>query len=117
EGVQLGSLEAMIAPASFLGGFNPAVSIFDVPYIFPTDRERSRQLREGKLGQAVLESFRKRGFDPIALWSGGRKQFTSNKPLGDLNAFSGQRFRVMDSKILIQQFDALGASAIVLPFG
>jgi tripartite ATP-independent transporter DctP family solute receptor len=117
EGVQIGSLEAMIAPASFLGGFNPAVSIFDVPYIFPTDREKSRQLREGKLGQTVLESFRKRGFEPIALWSGGRKQFTSNKPLNDISAIAGQRFRVMDSKILIGQFNALGASAIVLPFG
>lgn len=117
EGIQLGTLEALIAPASFLGGFNPAVSIFDVPYIFPTDRAKSRQLREGPFGQAVLESFRKRGFEPVALWSGGRKQFTSNKPLPDLAAFSGQRFRVMDSKILIKQFDALGASAIVLPFG
>jgi C4-dicarboxylate-binding protein DctP len=117
EGVQLGSLEAMIAPASFLGGFNPAVSIFDVPYIFPTDRDKSRELREGKLGQTVLESFAKRGFEPVALWSGGRKQLTSNKPLNDISAIAGQRFRVMDSKILIGQFSALGASAIVLPFG
>jgi tripartite ATP-independent transporter DctP family solute receptor len=117
EGVQIGTLEAMIAPASFLGGFNPVVSIFDVPYIFPTDREKSRELRDGKLGQAVLESFRKRGFEPIALWSGGRKQLTSNKSLNDLAAIAGQRFRVMDSKILIEQFNALGASAIVLPFG
>lgn len=117
EGVQIGTLEMMIAPASFLGGFNPAVSIFDVPYIFPTDRAKSRTLREGKLGMAVLESFAKRGFEPVFLWSGGRKQLTSNKPLDDLSAIAGQRFRVMDSKILIQQFSALGASAIVLPFG
>ncbi|HEY5607201.1 MAG: C4-dicarboxylate ABC transporter substrate-binding protein [Acidobacteria bacterium RIFCSPLOWO2_02_FULL_65_29] len=117
EGVQLGTLEMMITPASFLGGFNPAVSIFDVPYVFPTDREQSRKLREGRLGQAVLESFRKRGFEPIALWSGGRKQLTSNKPLNNISAIAGQRFRVMDSKILIGQFSALGASAIVLPFG
>jgi C4-dicarboxylate-binding protein DctP len=117
EGVQIGTLEMMIAPASFLGGFNPAVSIFDVPYIFPTDRAKSRTLREGKLGQAVLASFGKRGFEPVFLWSGGRKQLTSNKPLDDLSAIAGQRFRVMDSKILIQQFSALGASAIVLPFG
>jgi tripartite ATP-independent transporter DctP family solute receptor len=117
EGVQFGTIEAVINPASFIGGFNPAVSIFDVPYIFPTDREKSRRLREGALGKTVLESFRKRGFEPVALWSGGRKQFTSNKSLADLTAFKGQRFRVMDSKILITQFSALGASAIVLPFG
>ena len=117
EAVQLGGLEAVINPASFLGGFNPAVSIFDVPYIFPTDRDVSRQLRDGPFGQAVLDTFRKRGFEPIALWDGGRKQLTSNKPLSSIGELSGQRFRVMDSKILIQQFSAVGASAIVIPFG
>jgi tripartite ATP-independent transporter DctP family solute receptor len=117
EAVQLGSLDAICTPASFLGGFDPAVSIFDIPYIFPSDREASRKLREGTFGDAVLETFRKRGFEPVALWSGGRKEFSSNKPLSTVSDFAGQRFRVMDSKILIRQFAALDASAIVLPFG
>jgi tripartite ATP-independent transporter DctP family solute receptor len=117
EAVQLGALEAVINPASFLGGFNAAVSIFDIPYIFPTSREDSRELREGPFGEGVLESFRERGFEPIALWSGGRKVFTSNKPLSSIDDFAGQRFRVMDSNILIRQFEALDASAIVLNFG
>jgi C4-dicarboxylate-binding protein DctP len=117
EAVQLGSLDAVINPGSFLGGFNPAVSIFDIPYIFPSDREAARKLREGAFGDAVLESFRKRGFEPVALWSGGRKVFSSNKPLAAPKDFAGQRFRVMDSQILMKQFSALGASAIVLPFG
>jgi C4-dicarboxylate-binding protein DctP len=53
----------------------------------------------------------------VTLWPNGRKNFTSNKPLDDIAAFSDQKFRVMDSKILIEQFDALNASAIALPFG
>lgn len=117
EAVQLGSLEAVINPASFLGGFNSSVAIFDIPYVFPTDREVSRKLREGPFGEAVLETFRKRGFEPVALWSGGRKVFSSNKPLASMKDFAGQRFRVMDSQILMKQFAALNASAIVLPFG
>lgn len=117
EAVQLGSLDAVINPASFLGGFNPSVAIFDIPYVFPADREVARKLREGPFGEAVLESFRKRGFEPVALWSGGRKVFSSNKPLAGVKDFAGQRFRVMDSKILMEQFAALDASAIVLPFG
>lgn len=117
EAVQLGSLDAVINPASFLGGFNPSVAVFDIPYVFPMDRDVSRKLREGPFGEAVLESFRKRGFEPVALWSGGRKVFSSNKPLANVKDFSGQRFRVMDSQILMKQFAALNASAIVLPFG
>src|SRR5690606_26107714 len=68
-------------------------------------------------GQAVLASFEPLGFKALAIWPNGRKSFTSNKPLTDLSAFEGQRFRVMDSKVLIEQFNAVGASAIALPFG
>jgi C4-dicarboxylate-binding protein DctP len=117
EAVQLGSLEAVINPASFLGGFDPAVAIFDIPYLFPTNPDLARKLRNGPFGEAVLDTFRKRGFEPIALWYGGWKVFSSNKPIANLQDFAGQRFRVMDSKILMQQFASLKASAIALPFG
>jgi C4-dicarboxylate-binding protein DctP len=116
EGAQLGTIEIVITPASFIGGFNPLVSVLDIPYILPSNRDVSRKLRDGTFGQAVLASFRTKGLEPVALWDGGRKQFTSNKPLSELADFSGQRFRVMDSKILIEQFNGLKASAIVLQF-
>jgi TRAP-type transport system periplasmic protein len=117
EAVQLGSLDAVINPAAFLGGFDPAVSIFDIPYLFPTDPDSARKLRNGPFGEAVLDTFRKRGFEPTALWYGGFKVFSSNKPIASVQDFAGQRFRVMDSKILMEQFAALKASAIALPFG
>jgi C4-dicarboxylate-binding protein DctP len=117
EAVQLGALDAMISPTSFLGGFDPAASIFDIPYLFPSDRKVSSELRNGPFGQAVLDSFSSHGFVPIALWDGGRKDFSSNKSLDSIKDFADQRFRVMDSHILISQFTALGASAVVLDFG
>lgn len=117
EGVQLGTLEATVSPAAFIGGFNPAISILDIPFLLPENADKAQQLREGAFGQALLESFSSKGVVGVALWPNGLKNFTSNKPLDDLSAFGGQKFRVMDSNILIEQFDALGASAIALPFG
>ncbi|MEJ8472548.1 TRAP transporter substrate-binding protein [Roseibium algae] len=117
EAVQLGVLEATVSPAAFIGGFNPAVSILDIPFLLPADAEKAQKLREGPFGAALLESFSSKGVVGVALWPNGLKNFTSNKPLDNLEDFAGQKFRVMDSKILIEQFDALGASAIALPFG
>lgn len=117
EGVQLGTIEATVAPAAFLGGFNPAVSILDIPYLLPDDDDKAQALREGPFGQALLASFADKGVVAVALWPNGRKNFTSNKPIDDIGDFADQKFRVMDSKILIEQFNALGASAIALPFG
>ena len=117
EGVQLGTLEATVSPAAFLGGFNPVVSVLDIPYLMPSDPAKAQALREGPFGRALLASFTQRGVVGVALWPNGFKDFTSNKPLPDLAAFADQKFRVMDSKILIEQFNALGASAIALAFG
>ena len=116
EGVQFGTIEATMMPAAFLGGFNPAVSILDIPYVFPTDRAKSQQLRESAFGKAILESFGSRNLVGVTLWPNGRKSLTSNKPLDKLDALRGQKFRVMDSKILIEQFAALGASAVAINF-
>ena len=117
EGVQLGTLQATVAPAAFLGGFNPQVSILDIPFLLPNDGDEAQALREGAFGQALLDTFSSKGVVGVALWPNGMKNFTSNKPLDNIGEFAGQKFRVMDSRILIEQFDALGASAIALPFG
>lgn len=117
EGVQLGTLEATVSPAAFIGGFNPAVSILDIPFLLPPNANNAQKLREGEFGAALLKSFESKGVVGVSLWPNGLKNFTSNKPLDNLASFEGQKFRVMDSKILIEQFDALGASAIALPFG
>jgi C4-dicarboxylate-binding protein DctP len=117
EGTQFGAMEGTVMPAAFLGGFNPVVSVFDVPFLLPDDRAKANELRTGAFGQAILDSFKTRGLVAIALWPNGRKSITSNKPLESIESFEGQKFRVMDSRILIDQFNAVGASALAIPFG
>lgn len=117
EGTQLGTSEGTVMPAAFLGGFNPAVSVLDIPYLFPSDRAAAQKLRAGPFGKALLDSFASRGFVAVALWPNGRKSLTSNKSLDSLEAMKGQKFRVMDSKILIEQFAAVNASAVAIQFG
>ncbi|MEP1206370.1 MAG: TRAP transporter substrate-binding protein [Rhizobiaceae bacterium] len=116
RGVQLGTIQATVSPAAFIGDFNPAVSILDIPFLLPADADEAQKLREGAFGAALLETFASKGVVGVSLWPNGLKNFTSNKPLDDLSSFKGQKFRIMDSKILTKQFEALGASAIALPF-
>ena len=117
EGVQFGAIECTVSPVAFVAGFNPVVSVFDIPFLMPDDAEKFNALRSGKFAQYVLDSFGKRGFTALMFWSNGRKSMTSNRPLASADAFSGQKFRVMDSKVLIDQFSGLGANAIVMQFG
>src|SRR5438128_5325142 len=71
EGTQLGTEEGTVMPAAFLGGFNPAISILDIPFLFPSDRGAAQRLRAGPFGKALLDSFSPRGFVAIALWPNG----------------------------------------------
>ncbi len=117
EGVQLGTIQGTVSQLPLSAG-----SIRRFPFwifrscclpmlIMP------RSCAKERLGKPLLASFAEKGVVGVALWPNGLKNFTSNKPLDNLDSFTGQKFRVMDSKILIEQFDALGASAIALPFG
>jgi len=117
EGVQFGTIESSMMPAAFIAGFNPVVSILDIPYIYPSDRAKSQQLRSSAFGRAILDSFASRQLVALTLWPNGRKSITSNKSLDKLDAMPGQKFRVMDSKILMEQFAAVGASAVAIQFG
>jgi TRAP-type C4-dicarboxylate transport system substrate-binding protein len=54
ESTQFGAIEGTVMPAAFLGGFNPVISVLDIPYIFPTDRALSQKLREGPFGKVLL---------------------------------------------------------------
>lgn len=117
ESTQFGVIQGTVAPAAFLGGFNKVVSVLDIPYLYPTDRELSAKIRGSEFGTAILDSFKGSGVKAIALWPNGRKNFTSNNILSNASDFDGQKFRVMNSQVLIAQFNALGASALPLPFG
>ncbi|TYC61754.1 TRAP transporter substrate-binding protein [Rhodobacterales bacterium] len=117
EAVQLGTLELTVAPTAFLGGFNPVASITDLPFLFPADPQQSQKIREGQFGKDLCESFNSSGVVCIGIWPNGRKNFTSNLPLTDLEAFSGQRFRVMESSVLVDQMRAIEVTGVPLPFG
>jgi C4-dicarboxylate-binding protein DctP len=93
------------------------VSILDIPYLLPEGEDAAQALREGPFGQTLLDSFTDKGMHAIALWPNGRKHVTSNLPIADLADYASQKFRVMDSRVLIEQFNALDASAIAIPFG
>lgn len=116
EGTQFGSQECTVMPAAFTGGFNPVISALDIPFLFPDDRAKSNELRDGPFGKFLVESFNSRGFVGTGLWANGRKCVTSRRPLNSAADFKGQKFRVMDSKILMEQFAGVGASAVAINF-
>lgn len=107
----------MIAPAfSKVSNLVPAWLALDLPYAFP-NQEAVDQALQGEIGQMLFQSLEQKNMLGLAYWNNGFKQMTSKlKPLVTQEDFAGQRFRIMASKVLEDQFRALHAKPVPISF-
>ena len=107
----------MAAPSfSKFTGLVPQLGLFDLPFLFKDENHLHRVL-DGKVGQKLRDMVTKKGYIALAYWDNGFKQLTDSKrPLIKPEDCKGLKFRVMSSKVLIEQFKALDAIPVVLPF-
>jgi C4-dicarboxylate-binding protein DctP len=107
----------MIAPSfSKMTEIMPEWKMFDLPFVFENYKE-VEQVFMGDVGRNLLGMLEEEDLKGLALWSNGFKQMTSNKnPLLEPDDFHGQRFRIMPSKVIEEQFRLFGAEPRVVPF-
>ena len=107
----------MAAPSfSKFTGLVPQLGLFDLPFLFK-DENHLHKVLDGKVGKKLRDMVTKKGYVALAYWDNGFKEMTDSKrPLIKPEDCKGLKFRVMSSKVLIEQFKALGAIPVVLPF-
>ena len=107
----------MAAPTfSKFTGLVPQLGLFDLPFLFK-DENHLHKVLDGKVGQKLMDMVTKKGYVALAYWDNGFKELTDDtRPLIKPEDCKGLKFRVMSSKVLIEQFKALGAIPVVLPF-
>lgn len=107
----------MIAPAfSEMTDYMPEFEVFDLPFAF-ANNEAIKTAFDGDIGKVLFNRLSKHHIKGLGLWSNGFKVMTSNKgPLLTPKDFSGQRFRIMPSKVLEAQFHQFHATTAIMPF-
>ena len=107
----------MAAPTfSKFTGLVPQLGLFDLPFLFK-DANHLHKVLDGKVGQKLMDMVTKKGYVALAYWDNGFKELTDDtRALIKPEDCKGLKFRVMSSKVLIEQFKALGAIPVVLPF-
>jgi len=106
----------MTAPSfSKFTDFIPQLQLFDLPFLFD-DKEHLHKVLDGEVGRKILTLVGKRGLVGLAYWDNGFKQISANKPLIKPENAAGLKFRTMSSKVLEEQFKAIEADSMVLPF-
>ncbi|WP_347489554.1 TRAP transporter substrate-binding protein [Desulfoscipio sp. XC116] len=115
EATQMGGEEAVILPSSNFTGFEPNMSILDLPFLFPS-REVCYEVVDSEVGDALLKTLEDNGLEGVAWWESGFKQLTGSFKIEGPESFKGKKIRVMENPVLISQFQALGAGAIPINF-
>jgi len=115
EGVQMGTQEIALLPTARISGFAPELQLFDLPFLFPS-RTIAYDIMDGEVGTALLDALSAQSVKGVAFYEDGFKHFTSNKDLSSLSAFNGQKFRTMESPIIMSQFKAVGANPVPIDF-
>lgn len=115
EGVQMGTQEIALLPTARISGFAPELQLFDLPFLFP-DRETAYEIMDGEIGSALLDTLSTQSVKGVAFYEDGFKHFTSNQDISSLSAFSGQKFRTMESPIIMSQFKSMNSNPVPIDF-
>jgi len=119
ELTQAGVLQLANASPGFTGSIIPEVQVFSVPYLLPEDDavlneffRNSELIREG-----FDPLFEEQGLAAIDFYPEGEFVMTTKEPVHAREDLAGVKFRVMTSPLLVETYNAFGATPTPLPWG
>ncbi|MFW6016572.1 MAG: TRAP transporter substrate-binding protein [bacterium] len=110
--LQMGTLEMTKSSNAALTSFVEETEVFNFPYLFE-DKEHYFEVLDGPIGQEFLkEIYPEEGFYGLFYTdSGARSIYNNQRPINSPEDLDGLSIRVMESDIMIDTLEAMGASA------
>lgn len=115
QGLQLGTIEANIAPFEFHAGIDPAFQISAIPGMFDTMQDARDRISDPETREMLLNIGLQRGIRGIGAAIYGPAMYASRKEIKSLDDFDGLRIRVLASFTEIETTKALGAAGVPMP--
>ena len=110
EGLQLGSVDITLTTAAVLSSFLPKTQVIELPFMF-RDREHVYKVVDGPLTKEIYAGDEQKKMKVIDTWESGFRNITNNvRPIEKPDDMKGIKIRVMENKMYIDMFKALGAN-------
>jgi TRAP-type transport system periplasmic protein len=117
QALRSGTQEMVITSTSPLVGIEPALGVFDLPFLF-NDSSEADAVLDGEFGDSISEKMEDSNLINLAWWENGFRNLTNSvRPVSSLEDFQGMRVRVMQNNIFLDTFQTLGANATPMAFG
>jgi len=117
QALRSGTQEMVVTSTSPLVGIEPALGVFDLPFLFANEQEADAVL-DGEFGQMISAKMEPHGLVNLAYWENGFRNLTNSvRPVTKLEDLEGMRVRVMQNDIFLDTFSSLGTNAMPMAFG
>lgn len=115
EGMQMGTVEAVLVPTAKFGGFDQKLNICDMPYLFPND-DALWEMLEGEVGELAKADLPNIGIYGVQYFAEGWHFITSNKAIRTPADMAGLKMRTMEAPIIMDTFTSWGANPVPIDF-
>lgn len=118
EGLQIGSLEAVMGYTAVQATIEPRIDVLNLPFMF-RDYDHVQKVLNGPIGEELGEAFLQKTGIRVMFWVNHafRHVFTCDKQVNKISDFHGLKIRTPESPIYIAIFRALGANPTPMAFG
>ncbi|MFO7569046.1 MAG: TRAP transporter substrate-binding protein DctP [Smithellaceae bacterium] len=120
ELAQMGIVQFVFSDHAWISSFVPQAQALALNYLFPSDKVPEIldwMARNGEFLPLLEKAFRKKGLVPLAILFEGWQWVSSKKEIQTLDDMTGLRLRLMSSKMLVENYRALGASPTPMTYG
>ncbi|MGN0994822.1 MAG: TRAP transporter substrate-binding protein DctP, partial [Butyricicoccus sp.] len=117
--VKAGVLDIAKVSAGALEQFNPAYSIFSIPYVFQSTEHYFNTMNNSEAVQEIFQSTRKDGFIAIGWFDSGARSIYTTKdgPAASPADLKGLKIRTMNSPTSVTMINNMGAAATPMSSG
>ena len=117
EAVQQGTIDIYVGSTGPIGGFNPAIGILDIPFLF-NDYEHADKVLDGPIGRQLLDGLDKAQFKALAFWENGFRNLTNSRRAVKVPANAkGLKIRTMENKVHMAAWSEVGANPVPMAWG
>ena len=115
EGIQLGTIEAVLLPADFFVGLDPRYGVFSVPGLFKDMKNAAAAVADPELNKEILALGESKGMVGITAFVYSAADYFAKDPIRKLDDFKGKKFRINATPAERERMRVLGATAVPLP--
>ena len=116
ESTQSGDVAFFLGSTEFTANFVPELSVIDLPFLYKDAQQFRKTMDDETVFNYYKEKYNANGFELLGFFDQGMRQMTSNIKVQSPEDMKGQKIRVMENKLHISIWQALGANPSPMAF-